>query len=79
MANGVSSLRLTPVNPSDKIKLGSKAARLDVPIDKTALEAATGVLLARLSELQAAFHADGRHALLLVLQGRDASGKDGVI
>jgi PPK2 family polyphosphate:nucleotide phosphotransferase len=79
MANGVSALHLTPVDVSDKIKLGSKAARLDGPVDKVALEAATGVLLARLSELQAAFHADGRHALLLVLQGRDASGKDGVI
>jgi polyphosphate kinase 2 (PPK2 family) len=25
------------------------------------------------------FYADGRHALLIVLQGRDASGKDGTI
>jgi PPK2 family polyphosphate:nucleotide phosphotransferase len=33
----------------------------------------------RLSALQEAFYADRRHALLVVLQGRDASGKDGVI
>jgi PPK2 family polyphosphate:nucleotide phosphotransferase len=35
--------------------------------------------LERLGELQQMFYADGRHALLIVLQGRDASGKDGVI
>lgn len=79
MANGMSSLQLIPVDLSDKIKLGSKAARIDDSVDKTALEAATQSLLQRLSDLQEAFHADGRHALLLVLQGRDASGKDGVI
>lgn len=33
----------------------------------------------RLGELQSVFYADGRHALLIVLQGRDASGKDGVV
>lgn len=33
----------------------------------------------RLGELQSAFYADRRHALLVVLQGRDASGKDGAI
>lgn len=79
MANGMSALQLTPVDLNEKIKLGSKAARLDTAVDKTALEAATQSLLARLTELQEAFHADGRHALLLILQGRDASGKDGVI
>lgn len=35
--------------------------------------------LARLTGLQAAFYADRRRALLVVLQGRDASGKDGTI
>lgn len=33
----------------------------------------------RLKKLQDLFYADGRFALLVVLQGRDASGKDGVI
>jgi PPK2 family polyphosphate:nucleotide phosphotransferase len=36
-------------------------------------------LTGRLGELQSCFFADGRHALLIVLQGRDASGKDGVV
>lgn len=35
--------------------------------------------LERLEELQKVFYADGRHALLIVLQGRDAAGKDGVV
>lgn len=79
MANGFSSLRLMPVNSKQRIKLGSKSAIIEGAIDKTALAAATNALLARLHELQETFYADGRHALLLVLQGRDASGKDGVI
>jgi PPK2 family polyphosphate:nucleotide phosphotransferase len=35
--------------------------------------------IARLAELQQRLYADGRWALLVVLQGMDASGKDGVI
>jgi PPK2 family polyphosphate:nucleotide phosphotransferase len=35
--------------------------------------------LEKLGELQKVFYADGRHALLIILQGRDASGKDGVV
>ena len=79
MSNGFAALRLTPVDRGLKIKLGSKAASIDLPINKTELIAATSALLARLQELQEAFYADGRRALLLVLQGRDAAGKDGVI
>lgn len=33
----------------------------------------------RIAELQRLFYADRRYALLIVLQGRDASGKDGTI
>ena len=71
--------RLHAVIADDAPKLGSKAARVDDAPSKPELAAATQVLLERLTTLQDAFHADGRHALLLVLQGRDASGKDGVI
>ena len=72
-------LRLTPVADDDNIKLGSKAARVDNLPARELLEQATQSLLERLTVLQDVFHADGQHALLLVLQGRDASGKDGVI
>lgn len=80
MANGtIGTLRLEPVDASQRIPLGNKAARVSGAPDKKELEGATRVLLDRLAALQDAFHADGRHALLLVLQGRDASGKDGLI
>lgn len=79
MSNGWSDWSLSPVDTSSKVKLGDKAASIDGSVDKSELEHATAGLLNTLHELQEAFHADGRHALLLVLQGRDASGKDGVI
>lgn len=77
--DALESLRLVPVAPGDRPSLGGKAARLDDAPPKRALQDATDVLLARLTKLQDAFHADSRKALLLVLQGRDAAGKDGVI
>ncbi len=72
-------LRLAPVTSRDTLKLGSKSARVENAPPREAIIAATEALLDRLAALQDAFHADGRQALLLVLQGRDASGKDGVI
>jgi len=44
-----------------------------------ALRDATDALLARIGKRQAALYGEGRRALLVVLQGRDASGKDGLI
>lgn len=54
------------------------------PADQHGVDAAAGeALLAagieRLSALQAKLFADGRHALLVVLQAMDAAGKDGTI
>ena len=72
-------IRLESVKAGDTIALGNKAARVDGAPEKQIIEAATREMLDRLAELQDAFHADGRHALLLILQGRDASGKDGLI
>src|SRR4051812_43610523 len=43
------------------------------------LEKAPDALVDRISDLQRVLYADGRFALLIVLQGRDASGKDGTI
>lgn len=78
-ASELAALRLEPVRADGHVALGNKAARIPGLPDKKSMEAATRPLLEQLTELQEAFHADGRHALLLVLQGRDASGKDGVI
>ncbi|MBY0491397.1 MAG: polyphosphate kinase 2 family protein [Gemmatimonadaceae bacterium] len=79
VAAALSRLSLTPVVPDAVPSLGHKAARVDDAPPKAAVQAATEVLLTRLSALQDALHADRRKAVLLVLQGRDASGKDGVI
>lgn len=46
---------------------------------KDQLDGALEELLRRLEQLQAALSAEGTRALLVVLQGRDASGKDGTI
>jgi PPK2 family polyphosphate:nucleotide phosphotransferase len=43
------------------------------------LEAALGTNIARLDELQYTMYAEHRRALLVVLQGMDAAGKDGTI
>ncbi len=72
-------LRLEPVHLQRDIALGDKSARISNAPSKSELREATEPLLAKLELLQNAFYADGRHALLLVLQGRDAAGKDGLI
>jgi PPK2 family polyphosphate:nucleotide phosphotransferase len=47
--------------------------------DDDVLKEQTTTLLDRLESLQGKLYADGRHSLLVVLQGRDASGKDGTV
>lgn len=79
LTGDLARLTLEPVSSHDSLKLGSKSARVENAPPREAIIAATEALLDRLAALQDAFHADGRQALLLVLQGRDASGKDGVI
>lgn len=77
--SSLASLQLAPIDRDDRVKLGSKAARVEDLPPREEIEAATQTLLTRLHELQEVFHADRRFGLLLVLQGRDAAGKDGVI
>jgi PPK2 family polyphosphate:nucleotide phosphotransferase len=47
--------------------------------DKDALKKATEKLVKRLGELQHLMYANGKHSLLIVLQGMDGSGKDGAV
>ncbi len=47
--------------------------------DGDAIAGGLEAMAARLGELQGALGAEGRRAVLIVLQGRDASGKDGTI
>ena len=73
-------MKLEPVTSKRSIKLDDAHARPrgSLKSDK-ALERATEKQIKRISDLQRVLYADGRYALLIVLQGRDASGKDGTI
>jgi PPK2 family polyphosphate:nucleotide phosphotransferase len=74
-------LRLSPVPPGTRLELTDPEARLpkDQLPDKHELERELGELTERLDALQRRLHAEGAQALLIVLQGRDASGKDGTL
>jgi PPK2 family polyphosphate:nucleotide phosphotransferase len=48
-------------------------------MDKSDIKKQTEELVKELSELQNLLFAEGKHSLLIVLQGMDASGKDGLI
>lgn len=71
---------LRPVSPTRPPRLTDRDARPPAWLPKgDELKDLLARELERLAQLQAVFHADGRRALLVILQGRDASGKDGTI
>ena len=73
-------MKLKPVTSKDSLDLGDDNASVsDPPKTGKELERATEKHVKRISEAQRVLYADGRYALLIVLQGRDASGKDGTI
>lgn len=73
-------MKLRPVTSKSDIHLDDSHARLKgKPRDDDELETHSEEETSRISELQRVLYADGRYALLVVLQGRDASGKDGTI
>ena len=73
------ALRVRPVTARSRLKLGKRDARVEhLPADDT-LERMVEKQVDRVSDLQKVFYADARFALLVIVQGRDASGKDGVI
>lgn len=69
---------LKPVKLGERPKLKDKDAETrNVPRGEDAEEKLVP-LLEKLNALQAALYAENKRALLIVLQGRDASGKDGL-
>lgn len=74
-------MKLTPLAPHDKISLGDKAALppRSLDADDNTLEKKMEKLRTRLDELQNALYAESKRSLLVVLQARDAGGKDGTI
>ncbi len=61
------------------IRLKDIDTRAPKGMDKDQTKADTAKILDELNELQNLLYAEGKHSILLVLQGMDASGKDGVI
>ena len=72
-------MKLKPVSLRAALPLVDKDAVVADAPDDEKLRKNTEDLVARIAEIQRLFYADGRFALLVVLQGRDASGKDGTI
>jgi PPK2 family polyphosphate:nucleotide phosphotransferase len=62
-----------------KIKLSSLDTRAPKNLDKQTTKEATAKILEELDELQNLLFAEGKHSVLVVIQGMDGSGKDGVI
>jgi polyphosphate kinase 2 (PPK2 family) len=62
-----------------KIKLAEISTRAPKDMDKEKTKKKTDEILDELNELQNLLYAESNHALLVVIQGMDASGKDGVI
>jgi|APTNR8051073442_1049403.scaffolds.fasta_scaffold14155_2 PPK2 family polyphosphate:nucleotide phosphotransferase len=62
-----------------KIQLSKIDTRAPKSLSKEAAKKKLQVLQFKLEELQNLMYAEGKHALLVVLQGMDASGKDGVV
>lgn len=73
-------MKLEPVTDKRSVHLDDEHARVRGRMKSGAeLEKETAGQVDRISDLQRVFYADARYALLIVLQGRDASGKDGTI
>jgi PPK2 family polyphosphate:nucleotide phosphotransferase len=71
---------LEPVSPDNPPDLSDKDAVPPKSLPKgDELKDRIERQLEKLGALQSVFYADGRHSLLVILQGRDASGKDGVL
>ena len=73
-------MKLRPIESKKEIRLGDSHARWpDHGKSEEELERLSAKESARISDLQRVLYADASRALLIVLQGRDASGKDGTI
>jgi PPK2 family polyphosphate:nucleotide phosphotransferase len=62
-----------------KIKLKDISTRSPKEFDKENTKKKTRVILDELDDLQNLLYAESKHSLLVIIQGMDASGKDGTI
>src|ERR1043166_2897558 len=63
----------------DEIRLDKIGTRAPTQCDKEKTKEKTNRILEELNELQNLLYAECRHAVLIIIQGMDASGKDGLI
>jgi PPK2 family polyphosphate:nucleotide phosphotransferase len=70
---------LLRVQPGQKVDLAGFDCGMTFGRDKAGAESALAANLARLTSLQERIYAEAKHAVLIVLQGIDAAGKDGTI
>jgi len=62
-----------------KVKLSAIDTRAPKKLSKENIKKETQQLKFKIEELQNLMYAEGKHALLVILQGMDASGKDGTV
>jgi len=62
-----------------RIQLADISTRAPKQVDKKEIKEKTEQVLAELDELQNLLYAESKHSILVVIQGMDGSGKDGVI
>lgn len=62
-----------------KIKLSKIDTKAPKQLDKDATKKKLAAIQGELDELQNLLYAEGKHSILVVIQGMDASGKDGLI
>ena len=68
-----------PIKITGKIKLKDFNPDYHEGLDKDKTREKTEKLCLRIGELQPLLYADAQHALVIVLQGMDTSGKDGTV
>ncbi len=66
-------------NSNTPIDLSKLSTRAPEGLDKSETKAKLDEILQELDELQNLMYAERKHSLLVILQGMDASGKDGLI
>src|SRR5262245_49209896 len=62
-----------------KIELANIDTRAPKELDKKTIKEKTAAILDELDELQNLLYAESKHSVLVIMQGIDGSGKDGVI
>ena len=63
----------------EKIRLSSISTKAPADTDKEKIKTQTEEILSELDDLQNLLYAENKHSVLIILQGMDASGKDGLI